>query len=114
MPSGWPHGDSSPEQDLVIYRVTQEALTNVVRHADATQAWVEITETAATSEVSGLLSVTIRDNGRGVGGEPGTGITGMTERARLVRGRLTIDSEPGVGTTVVLDIPTPSGREGQS
>lgn len=108
MPSGWPRGDSSPEQDLVIYRVTQEALTNVVRHANATEAWVEITETP------GLLSVTIRDNGRGTPGTPGTGISGMTERARLVRGRLRIDSTPGVGTTVVLDIPASAGREGWS
>ena len=117
MPSGWPRGDSSPEQDLVIYRVTQEALTNVVRHADATAASVEITETRDSTDSTGPtglpggLSLTIRDNGRGIAGDPGTGITGMTERARLVRGRLTIDSEPGVGTTVVLDIPASTRRE---
>lgn len=123
MPSGWPRGDNSPEQDLVIYRVTQEALTNVVRHAGATAAWVDITESAEGTEareapdstgsagLPGGLSLTIRDNGRGTSGTPGTGITGMTERARLVRGRLTIDSEPGVGTTVVLDIPASTGRQ---
>lgn len=89
----------SEEQDLVIYRVVQEALTNVVRHAAATSADVVL-----ASEPEGLR-VTISDDGNGLAGSPGTGVMGMTERARLVRGRLDVVSDPGVGTTVTLTVP---------
>ena len=89
----------SQEQDLVIYRVVQEALTNIVRHAGATVADVVLCE-----EPEGLR-VTIADDGSGVAGEPGTGMMGMAERARLVRGRLDVDSARGLGTTITLTIP---------
>lgn len=94
-----PHLAGSQELDLVIYRVVQEALTNVVRHAKATTADVVLRE-----DVNGLR-VTIADDGSGHGGIPGTGMMGMAERARLVRGRLDVDSVPGSGTTVALTVP---------
>lgn len=89
----------SQEQDLVIYRVVQEALTNVVRHAAASTV-----EVVLVDEPDGLR-VTISDNGTGMPGVPGTGMMGMAERARLVRGRLEVDAVTGQGTTVTLAVP---------
>ncbi len=84
---------------LVVYRVAQEALTNVVRHAGATRVQVSL-----RAGPRGTV-LRIADDGRGTVGRPGTGITGMRERARLVRGRLTVEAVPGRGTTVVLELP---------
>jgi two-component system sensor histidine kinase UhpB len=92
--------EGSPEEELVIYRVVQEALTNVVRHAGARRAVVMIAESNTG------LEVVIRDDGSGARGQAGTGIMGMSERARLVHGTLVVDAMPGVGTTVRLSIPT--------
>jgi two-component system sensor histidine kinase UhpB len=93
-----------PEVELVVYRVAQESLTNVMRHSGASEVLV------ALHEVDGALRLIVRDNGRGlpaVVGEGGTGIGGMSERALHVGGRLTIGSHPGGGTEVRLDIPLP-------
>jgi two-component system sensor histidine kinase UhpB len=92
----------SAEQELVIYRVAQEALTNAVRHARATA--VRFSLAATESEIV----LTVADNGQGF--EPaatseGSGIRGMRERALLVRARLEIESAPGRGTTVRLRVP---------
>src|SRR5262249_3883143 len=90
-----------PEHVMVaLYRIAQEALQNVVKHAQATQAEVQLRCDAS----SALLRVT--DNGRGfdVGtrsdGETSYGLRSMAERAELVGGRLTLVSRPGRGTTV--------------
>jgi two-component system sensor histidine kinase UhpB len=96
-----------PEVDLVVYRVAQEALTNVIRHSRATRAELEL----ATD--GDRLRVVVRDNGRGMptGDLPAgsNGIIGMRERAMLVGGTLTVKSEEGKGTEVALDVPlTPS------
>jgi two-component system, NarL family, sensor histidine kinase UhpB len=94
-----------PDVELVVYRVAQEALTNVVRHAGAKHARVSLN--AKDRDV--VLSV--RDDGRGLPGElpEGTaGIAGMRERALLVDGTLAIRSEPGRGTEVTLVV---SGTE---
>ena len=93
----------SPETELVIYRVAQEALTNAARHADADTAELILTETATG------LELRILDNGHGVGGQPdGAGIRGMHERALLVGGTLTVATRPGSqkGTEVRLVIPS--------
>ena len=99
-----------PEHVMVaLYRIAQEALQNVVKHAQATQAEVELRCDASTA----LLRVT--DNGRGfeVGTRPdgGTsyGLRSMAERAELVGGRLSVVSRPGVGTTVTATVPVRSG-----
>jgi two-component system sensor histidine kinase UhpB len=88
------------DQELVVYRVAQEALTNVIRHAGCTQA--ELTLRADDGEV--VLEV--RD--RGVGFDPdgvqATGVQGMRERALLIGARLDIDSRPGHGTSVRLTL----------
>ena len=93
----------SPEVELVVYRVAQESLTNVARHANATR--VDLSLTA----VDGGLRLIVRDDGSGLapGSEEGSGITGMRERALLIGGRLTMSSAPGRGTEVRLDVPRP-------
>jgi two-component system, NarL family, sensor histidine kinase UhpB len=102
------HGTMPPlsaEEQLVVYRVTQESLSNVVKHANATSVDVELSFIGRT-----VLRVT--DNGVGIGtpsrdGRPrhrtgGLGLSGMRERALLVGGTLAIYSQPGNGTTIEL------------
>jgi two-component system sensor histidine kinase UhpB len=91
-----------PDAELVVYRVAQESLTNVVRHARATRATVSL------GGEDGTVVLRVRDDGRGLPAElpKGTaGIGGMRERALLVGGRLTIWSEPGRGTEIRLEVP---------
>jgi two-component system sensor histidine kinase UhpB len=91
----------SGEEQLVVYRVTQESLSNVVQHADATRVDVELSSVGRTV-------LRVRDDGRGFRHIPRTngrshlGVSGMRERALLVGGRLSIFSEPGAGTTIEL------------
>jgi two-component system sensor histidine kinase UhpB len=96
-----------PEVELVVYRVAQEALTNVMRHSGATEVFVSL------ELVAGALRLIVRDNGRGLpdeAGDLGAGIAGMSERALHVGGQLTVASTGG-GTEVRLDIPLPgNGR----
>lgn len=92
----------SLEQELVIYRITQEALTNVARHADARHVEVEV----EVREDEGRIRVLVRDDGRGFTPRHAEGgVIGMRERALLVRGQLEVRSAPGQGTTVLLDVP---------
>ena len=93
----------SAEVDLVVYRVAQESLTNVMRHSAASKAVVSL-------QVRGdRLQLRVSDDGRGISdGEPGdskTGLAGMRERAMLVGGSLTIRSAADEGTEVELDVP---------
>ncbi|HWK30373.1 MAG TPA: sensor histidine kinase [Solirubrobacter sp.] len=93
---------AEPEQELVLYRVAQEALTNVARHAAATH--VEL----ALSEDERAIRLVVRDDGRGLPGHARTsshGIRGMRERAMLIGATLGIDSPPGEGTTIELVVP---------
>jgi signal transduction histidine kinase len=90
------------EVEAVLYRIVQEALTNVVKHADAAHAWVEIAEDEAG------VRVRIRDDGAGFdprAASEGFGLLGMRERVALVDGTLEIDSSPGEGTTVTATLP---------
>ena len=92
----------SSELDLVIYRVAQESLTNVVRHAEASSAVV------ALVPVDGRAVLSVADDGRGLPPrlpDDSAGISGMRERARFVNAELKIESTPGLGTTVTLDVP---------
>lgn len=90
-----------------LLRIVREALTNVVRHADAT-----VVRIRAERDGHDLL-VAIADNGRGFDttreGREGMGRLGMEERARLLGGRLTVDSEPRGGTTVTLRVADAEG-----
>lgn len=96
---GLPQLDDATE--LVLYRVTQEALTNAARHARATDVEVRLSRRAA-----GAVRLLVHDNGTGIGpaGE-GAGLQGMRERALLIGADLTIGSGPLGGTDVRLDVP---------
>lgn len=91
-----------PELETAAYRVAQEALTNVLKHADATRVEVD-------AHVSGgVVRIEITDDGRGVGDRPGKGygLIGMRERAELAQGSLTVSTAAsGRGTTVALELP---------
>jgi two-component system sensor histidine kinase UhpB len=92
----------SSEQELVIYRVAQEALTNVLRHAEASHCLIEL------RGHNGRIDLTVSDDGRGMPkGIEGDaiGIEGMRERALLAGGSLAVEPGDGDGTTVRLSIP---------
>jgi len=96
-----------PDVELVVYRVAQEALTNVVRHADAEHATVSL------KAEDGAVVLRVRDDGRGLPAElpKGTaGLGGMRERALLVGGTLTIGSDPERGSEVKLEVPGGEAR----
>ena len=96
------------ENKTAVYRVTQEALTNIAKHAKGVTAVSVILERAEN-----LLRLTVEDNGRGfdTSSRPrrtqsgGLGLAGMSDRASLVGGTLEVESSPGVGTTIFLRIP---------
>jgi two-component system sensor histidine kinase UhpB len=92
-----------PEQDLAIYRVAQESLTNVARHAEARNVSI------ALEPSDGGVTLRIRDDGRGISefeaGLRSSGLGGMHERALLVAGRLRVRRCPEGGTEVRLDVP---------
>jgi two-component system, NarL family, sensor histidine kinase UhpB len=92
----------SPEVELVIYRVAQEALTNAFRHAQASRVRV------ALRRGSGNVVLSVTDDGRGLP-DPmptqATGLAGMRERAILIGAELEIDSPPGGGVEVRLTVP---------
>ncbi len=99
-----PVSDLSPELSTALFRIFQEALTNIARHAHATNVEVTLTEDG------GVLRLVVRDNGAGItasqlAGSRSLGILGMRERALLFGGSLQIDGIPGQGTTVVAEIP---------
>jgi two-component system, NarL family, sensor histidine kinase UhpB len=93
----------SGEDELVIYRVAQEALTNIARHAGATRA-----ELALAVDGDGAVVLRVRDDGRGfdaAGRGSSYGIRGMRERAMLIGASLKIESIAPHGTEVVLRVP---------
>lgn len=95
-------GSLSPDSQVVVYRVAQEALVNAARHSGATR--VEVSLEPRESRVR----LEVADNGSGFAFAEegkGLGLSGMRERALLVGGSLDIDSRPGKGTSVVLEVP---------
>ena len=95
------------DKRTVLYRVAQEALTNVARHAQASQAEVKI------QQLNGSVCMRIKDNGKGFQTErvlhakkgKRLGLLGMRERLEMVGGDFTVTSAPGKGTTVLAQIP---------
>jgi signal transduction histidine kinase len=94
-------GRLAPELENTIYRLVQEALTNTVKHAEAERVQIRATE------AEGKVTLVISDDGRGFNPEQrrrGFGLVGMAERVSLVDGQMTIDSGPGAGTTVRIEL----------
>jgi signal transduction histidine kinase len=91
-----------PEIERTVYRLIQEALTNVMKHADAATVDLELTE------VGGLIQMTVHDDGAGFDTaqtSAGFGLVGMQDRVALVDGKVSVDSTPGDGTTVHAEVP---------
>lgn len=90
----------APEDEIVVYRVAQEALTNVLRHAQARRVRVCLDRHAET------VRLRVADDGVGLNGaQPGGGLRGMRERAVLIGADLTIEPGDGGGVAVTLDVP---------
>jgi signal transduction histidine kinase len=93
----------SPEVETTIYRIVQEALSNVVKHAGATRISILLTKR------DGAVVAVIEDDGRGFDpaavDDEGLGLVGMRERVGLVGGRLRIESAGGAGATLVAEVP---------
>ncbi|MGH3001722.1 MAG: sensor histidine kinase, partial [Gaiellaceae bacterium] len=93
------------EEDVetALYRLVQEAMTNVVKHAHAQTVSILLVRR------DGVVTAVIEDDGRGfdpgAAREGGLGLVGMRERAGLVGGRLTVESSVGVGTTIAVEVP---------
>jgi PAS domain S-box-containing protein len=96
--------DLNSEQSTAVFRILQEALTNVLRHAQATKVTITV------KQESGEFFLAIRDNGRGItesekSGAHSLGLLGMRERAHLIGGRIKITASGGKGTVVTVRIP---------
>ena len=99
----------SADQELVVFRVIQEALQNIQKHAEAESVVVDVQQ-----RQNGPLVVTITDNGKGFdpkmarhGRAGSSGLVSMRERAATVGGTLKLESRPGAGTTITLTLPMP-------
>lgn len=93
-----------PERSTAIFRIFQESLTNVARHAQATRV------VARLDAKADALILEVRDNGKGFNAQESRarrslGLVGMQERALLLNGELNVEGVPGVGTTMTLRIP---------
>jgi signal transduction histidine kinase len=102
------------DSEIHVYRIVQEAINNVIKHAAASEAAVVI------KNRNDIVSLSIRDNGRGFDmnsvstSEPnglGYGLSGIAERVRILGGTLTVDSRPAKGTNLSIEIPVPVGKD---
>jgi len=98
------------EDSTVLFRILQETLTNVARHASAAQVEVSL------DEEQGYVRLRVQDNGRGIteselNGSKSFGLLGMRERVLLRSGSFHIQGTPGRGTTVVIKLPLVKGQE---
>jgi PAS domain S-box-containing protein len=96
--------DLSRDQSTAVYRILQEALTNIVRHARATRVDIRM------KEEEGHIVLTVGDDGRGISEEEKSsshalGLLGMRERAYLIRGRVEVTGVKGKGTKVTVHVP---------
>jgi signal transduction histidine kinase len=94
-----------PAMANTVLRCVQEIVTNAIRHAHASNLWIEL------ARADGLIELRARDDGRGAREiRPGHGLSGMRERVELIGGRLAVDSAPGHGFTLTAAIPIAGGR----
>ena len=88
--------------ETALYRIVQEALTNIVKHAQASTVSIVLARSALA------ITAVIEDDGRGFtpgDGGDGLGLLGMGERLALLGGKLKLESSPGSGTTIVAEVP---------
>jgi signal transduction histidine kinase len=105
--------EMEPERSIAVFRIFQEALTNIARHAQATAVDVKL------SAEAGNLTLEVHDNGRGITEDVKTaeislGLLGMRERALAVGGNLAITGASGQGTTITVCMPLGKREEGGS
>ena len=96
--------------EAIVFRVLQESLSNIARHAGATEVRIVLCRGAHE------LSMTVRDNGVGMpGGQPrhGCGLLGIEQRVAAAGGRFTLDSDPGQGTALTVSIPAAASAANQ-
>lgn len=94
------NGNLQPDQEMAVYRITQEALANIQKHAEASRVAVSL------QSMDGATCLSITDNGKGFDPQTvkkGHGLANMADRARQSGGRLEIKSAPGQGTTIILE-----------
>jgi signal transduction histidine kinase len=99
----------TPEIEVTLYRIAQEGLTNIVRHAHASRVIIELTATAVS------VFMRVEDDGQGFAphqvslrpGEHHLGLISISERASIVGGKLDVYSAPGEGTALNVTIPIP-------
>jgi two-component system sensor histidine kinase UhpB len=103
-----PCSDLPAQVELVIYRIVQEGLTNIARHAGATAVRFVLERSDA-----GTVSMTLADNGQGLSGNEGGGIRGMRERALLVHAELQVVTGDDGGTCLTLVVPDHGAKRRQ-
>jgi signal transduction histidine kinase/ligand-binding sensor domain-containing protein len=108
-------GGLTKEQEVNCFRIIQESLNNIIKHAQATKAYVELWR------ADGNLLLTVRDNGRGFtvesagdGAGRGLGLTSIAERVQMLGGTHTIKSMPGEGTSLDIQIPLVNRKAGKN
>jgi signal transduction histidine kinase len=97
----------SPDRRQHVYQITREALSNILRHAKASHAKLQLRYQDCVEDVAGSVQLKISDNGSGnapAAGKTGRGLLNMRERATLLDAQLDIISKPGKGTEVVLEL----------
>ena len=90
------------EHATAVFRITQEALTNIIRHAKASNVEIQI------KLINSKISLKVRDDGKGINkknNEKTFGVFGMKERAAMLGGEMKIDSQPNKGTTINVSLP---------
>ena len=103
-----------PEAEITLFRIGQEAISNIVRHAEANAVTITL------EYVADLIRLEVEDNGRGfqperflAAGEKSLGLLGMRERASLIGGQLKVVSTPESGTIVTVEIPVTEHKESE-
>ena len=89
-------------QKLTLFRIVQEALNNVIKHSDATNTAIEL------SNRKNLVQLRIKDNGKGFDSrnvKKGSGLNNIRNRVYLLSGKLTVETQPGKGCTLVVELP---------
>src|SRR4029079_4683061 len=99
--------DVGPDVSTAVFRVLQESLTNVARHANASRVAVALRGSDHDVELQ------VQDNGKGISPDAGVGhdtlgVLAMRDRAAMLGGKLILESEPSVGTSIVMRIPLQS------